>query len=105
MRRVRVWADTHSTGLIDELGASIPRRATTVSESTWHTLQQWVADYDQIIPLGDEARTALHREIDELDARGLRLLELLRQEWPHDSATREPIDFTYFSEGRLIPLS
>jgi hypothetical protein len=102
--KVRVWADTHSSGLIDERGAPIPRHNTSLSDETWQSLQEWVADYDHVIPLNEAARAAIRSEIDELDARGLKLLVSIQAEWPVDLDTREPIEFTYFSEGHLIPL-
>lgn len=102
--RVRVWADTHSTGLIDERGAPVRRHTTTLSDRTWEALQKWVIAYDHIIPLDNTARDAVRSEIDELDEYGLQLLAAVRAEWPFDSETGEPIDFTYFSEGRLTTL-
>jgi hypothetical protein len=102
MRHVRLWADTHSTGLIDARGASIRRESTTLSDETWHALRRWVADYDHVIPLDAADRVRIRAEIDDLDARGLALLAAVRAEWPADRG--EPITFSYFSEGRLITL-
>lgn len=100
MTTIRVWADTHSTGLIDEDGASVPREHTTVSEQTWTELRQWVDDYDPVIPMGTAQRQQHADLIAGLDRRGLALLRRVRAEWPADAAG-EPIDFRYYSEGLI----
>jgi hypothetical protein len=100
MAQIRIWADMHSTGLINELGGSIARDATTISEETWQALQRWVRDYDFIIPLGPEGRCGLRDRIDELDRRGLQLVSKVRSEWPR-TADGEPTQFVYRSEGLL----
>jgi hypothetical protein len=100
MTPIRIWADTYSTGLIDEDGASVPREQTTVSERTWADLRQWVADYDAIIPMGQAQREQHASRIDELDRRGMALLRRVRSEWPAD-AEGKPVDFRYDSEGLM----
>jgi hypothetical protein len=96
---VRLWADTHSTGLIDADGLAISREATSVTEATWAELQRWVEDYDVIIPLDEAERARRRVEIAALDARGERLLERVQAEWPRDIETGEPVQVLYWSEG------
>ncbi|HEX2204036.1 MAG TPA: hypothetical protein VHG91_12085 [Longimicrobium sp.] len=56
MRRYRIWADTHSTGILDGRGRFVRQAETTIGEETWIALQRWVEDYDDIIPLPVEER-------------------------------------------------
>ena len=100
MTTIRVSADTHSSGLVDELGASVPRGRTTLSDAVWADLRQWVDDYDPIIPMPMAERARRAASIEELDRRGLALLERVRSEWPLDGEDH-PITFRYFSEGLL----
>ncbi len=104
MRYVRIWADTHSTGMIDERGASIPLEQTSLCQQTWAELRKWVDDYDHVIPLDEVARVAIRGEIEDLDARGIRLFKKIGAEWPFDESG-EPIGFAYFSEGRQTLLA
>jgi hypothetical protein len=104
VRTIRIWADTHSTGIIDELGRAMPRAETSISEETWSQLQQWVEDYDFIIPLGTERRKPLRATIDALDARGLELMRRIAGEWPRAVDSGEPLSFQYYSEGLMQTL-
>jgi hypothetical protein len=98
MPQVRVWADVHSTGLIDEQGGSIYREDTTVSEETWVQLQRWVEDYDPIVAMSEKARGGMAEEIAALDRRGLALARRVLQEWPVDLRTGAPNDVVYYSD-------
>jgi hypothetical protein len=101
VRNVCVWADTHSTGVIDELGRAVRHAEASISDETWSRLQQWVEDYDFIIPLGVEERERLRPSIDDLDARGLALMEQIAVEWPTDLTDGETLSFQYYSEGLM----
>lgn len=100
MTTIRIWADTYSSGLIDEDGASVSRERTTVSEQTWAELREWVDKYDPVIPMGASHRQQHADLIADLDQRGLALLQRVRSEWPAD-AEGKPIDFRYYSEGLM----
>jgi len=99
MVRIKVWADTHSTGVIAEIGEYLFQEETTISDNTWANLQKWVDDYDFIIPLSEEDRKMYQVQIKELDIRGLALLRQIRSEWTRDPKTDEEIELLYFSEG------
>jgi len=101
MTRFRIWADTHSTGVIDPSGRSVTQEETTITDATWASLQEWVRAYDPLIPLGREARAARLAEIHQLDQRGLALRDQIRREWPRDPRTGEEFAFDYFSEGLI----
>jgi hypothetical protein len=105
MKIIKIWADTHSSGIIDELGQSIDFQDTTISQKTWDDLQRWVSDYDYIIPLSQDERNIITKDISKLDSIGLDLLKRIRQEWKCDMKTGEVIQFVYFSEGLLKYLS
>lgn len=103
MQCIRIWADTHSTGLIDQRGAPIERATVRVSEELWQELQQWVRDYDYVIPLGTADRLAIVSEIEELDTRGLQLLDKLAAEWEFN--VDDIVRLEYFSEGRQVTIA
>ena len=101
MKRIRIWADTHSTGMFDDIGKFYDQSETTLSSKTWNELQNWVVDYDHIIPMDNFERERFKDEIRELDARGLHLMECIKSEWKHDLETKEELFFVYYSEGLL----
>ena len=101
MPSIRIWADVHSTGVIDELGAEVRQEQTTISDETWVMLQRWVDDYDVIIPLDQARRDARASEIAELDARGIELMRRVRREWPFDEQAEAPNYYEYYSEGLM----
>lgn len=105
MKRVKMWADTYSTGLFKEIGEYYAQEETSISSDTWKELQKWVEDYDFIIPLSREERSKRIKEIEELDRRGLKLLQKIRNEWPRDIGTGDKLVFEYYSEGllRVLP--
>lgn len=100
VRRIRVWADLDSTGLIDENGASILLEATTIDPATWDELQRWVEDYSPVIPMNEHRRGEITDLIEHLDARGLDLFRRIASAWTADLDTGEPIHLLYWSEGR-----
>lgn len=104
MKTIKIWADTHSTGIIDEMGSYLFHDETTISNDTWNELQIWVRDYDYIIPLNVDKRKKHKKEIENLDQRGINLLFKIKSEWNIDIETNEPIIFEYFSEGLLKKL-
>jgi hypothetical protein len=104
VKRIRVLAEAHSTGLFEDIGAPVRRAATSISDSTWRDLQQWVEDYDYILPLTVEEQGRLRAEIDVLDRRGMELLKRIRAEWPQDLLTGEKLFFQYYSEGLMRSL-
>lgn len=101
MKKIRVWADTHSTGLFNSKGEFYSKEETSISDSTWDELQKWVQDYDFIIPLDEIERANYKKDILELDERGKGLTEKIKIEWPFDVETGEPLYFVYYSEGLM----
>lgn len=101
MKIIRIWADTHSTGIFDSIGRFYDKSETTISEETWNDLQKWVMDYDYIIPMETWEREAKKKEILELDKRGLKLKDQIQNEWEKDVKTKEDLSFKYYSEGLL----
>lgn len=106
MKRIKMWADTYSTGLFKEIGEYYAQEETSISNDTWEKLQKWVEDYDFVIPLSMEEREKHLDAIEELDRRGLKLLEKIKNEWSFDVITEEELEFEYFSEGilRTLPI-
>lgn len=107
MKRIKIWADIHSTGLFDDVGRYYERDETTVSAATWEELSTWVDSYDFIAVMDIRERNFHLAEIKELDNKGIELLKKIRQEWKVDSGTGENLFFVYFSEGLLkeIPVN
>ena len=101
MIKIRIWADTHSTGIFTEIGEYLNKEETSISDETWKKLQKWVQDYDFIIPLSLEDRIKYTSEIAELDSRGLKLTQDIASQWKFDSQSNEPIHFEYYSEGEM----
>lgn len=101
MKTIRFWADTYSTGLINELGASISKEETPISENLWSEVQAWVEAYDDIIPMGKVERMANMDKIEELDRLGLELFDRVLSEWSKADQKLEEICFKYYSEGKL----
>lgn len=100
MRKIRIWADVNSTGVMDsEIGSFFARKDTGISETTWAELQQWVADYAPIIPMSTEQRKTILRTIHKLDSIGLTLMEKIKKEWTQDLQTGNKLSFEYYSEG------
>jgi hypothetical protein len=103
MTNIKIWADTHSTGLFDELGMFYLKEDTNISDKTWGKLQKWVEDYDDIIVMSDKKRNdkkSIER-IKKLDARGLVLKQEISKEWKKDIVTGEKLLFSYYSEGLM----
>ena len=90
---------------MDQDGLSVPRHETTISDETWKALQEWVRDYDHIIPLSVEERRERGEEIAALDARGMRLWQKIQHEWRTDVRTGDELTLMYYSEGLMRYLS
>jgi hypothetical protein len=104
MKKIRIWADTHSTGIFDSKGEFYSKNETTILDKTWNKLQQWVEDYDYIIPMDEVEREKHQREIVELDTRGKELMKEIEAEWNTDVKTGEDLYFVYYSEGLMKEL-
>lgn len=102
---IKIWADTHSTGLFKETGEQVSFNETSISQGTWQELQNWVLEYDHIIPMTENERNKAIEEITNLDEKGLKLKEKLESEWKFGKQNCEEIVYTYFSEGLLKILS
>lgn len=100
MKRIRVWADTHSTGLFDDKGEFFLQEETTIKDNTWENLQKWVEQYDDVLIMTSNERIKNMTFIDELDNIGKILLSQIEREWTHDIQTGEKLFFEYCSEGR-----
>ena len=98
--KVKVWADTHSTGLLDDLGGYIYQSETTITDKTWAQLQDWVTKYDDVILMDDEERSENIELINELDKIGLELTKKIKQEWTYNLQGVK-ISFEYYSEGKM----
>lgn len=101
MKIVRIWADINSTGLFDEEGNIILQDETTINDVTWKELQKWVNDYEFIVPLTLNERAKVQGRIEELDGTGIKLLNIIRNEWDTDIKNNETIKFKYYSEGLM----
>lgn len=101
MITIRIWADTYSTGLINEMGASIQKDETPISEGLWSNIQAWVESYDDIIPMGRIQRLANKDRIEDLDRQGIQLFEKVVDEWSRNNNRTEKMCFKYYSEGKL----
>lgn len=99
MIKIKIWADTHSTGLFKEIGEQVTLNETSISQGTWQELQNWVLEYDYIIPMIDYERNKVIKEIKALDKKGLIIKEKLETEWKIDELSGQNIEFQYFSEG------
>jgi hypothetical protein len=103
--KIRIWADTHSTGIFNEIGKFLDQSETTISNETWESLAKWVEDYDDIITMDDIERKLHRKRIDELDRKGIDLLRRIRKEWPFDVSTGQKIEYAYYSEGLMKNLA
>jgi hypothetical protein len=99
MKRIRIWADTHSSGIFEDDGRFLLQNQTTISNETWDSLQNWVEKYDEIIPLNSFERIKRRELINDLDKEGHLLLEKIKNEWKYDLETGEKLFFSYCSEG------
>lgn len=99
MKRIRIWADTHSTGVFDDDGRFFLKEDTTISDRTWSRLQKWVEDYSPIIPLSARERKYKKGLISLLDAEGEQIMNEISSEWIYDIETEEKLSFVYCSEG------
>lgn len=101
MKKVKIWADVHSTGLFNELGVFYLKEQTTIQDATWRELLAWVEDYDFIAILDDEEKSDYMDKIRSLDLKGLELMQKIESEWNKDVETNEDLDFIYYSEGLM----
>ena len=99
MKRIRIWADTHSTGIFDDEGRFLLQEETTISDTTWSKLQNWVKDYDTIIPLSPKEREFKKALIEHLDSEGEKIMNKIVLEWSLDIVSKEKLSFVYCSEG------
>lgn len=101
MKKIKIWADVHSTGIFNELGAFYLKEQTTIKDETWQELLDWVEDYDFIAILDDEERENHIEKIESLDTKGLELMRKIKSEWSKDIETNEELNFSYYSEGLM----
>ena len=101
MKKIKIWADVHSTGIFNELGAFYLKDQTTITDETWQELLAWVEDYDFITTLNDEERENYLDKIKSLDLKGIELMHKIKSEWSNDIETNEELDFSYYSEGLM----
>lgn len=100
-KRIKIWADIHSSGLFDELGKFYLQEETTICDETWMQLQNWVKDYDTIAVMDTPQRRNFIERITELDSIGLRLKDIIAKEWKEDINSGEELEFVYYSEGLM----
>lgn len=101
MKIVKIWADVHSTGLFNELGAFYLKEQTTIHDQTWVELLAWVENYDFIAISDEEVRENNLEKIMNLDTKGIELMQKIKSEWNKDIETKEELVFSYYSEGLM----
>ena len=101
MKKIKIWADVHSTGIFNEIGAFFLKEQTKITNKTWQELLTWVEEYDIITSLDDEER----ENYTYRDVMSNFLVEIERcnldKEWSNDIETNEELDFVYYSEGLM----
>lgn len=105
MIEITIWADIHSTGIINSIGKYYLREETTISKDTWFKLQKWVNDYDDVAIMDSDERRKNLELISSLDTRGIELVQKISNEWKFDKSTGSALKFIYYSEGLLKRLN
>lgn len=101
MKKIKIWADVHSTGIFSEIGAFFLKEQTTITDETWQELLAWVDEYDIITTMNDNERENFTDKIISLDFKGLELMHKIEKEWSNDVETNEELNFLYYSEGLM----
>lgn len=95
----QVWADYESTGIqIIPPGKRLTQQDIPISDALWCQLQEWVKEYDPIIPMSCPERFKNLEKIRHLDRHGLDLTESLREIL---KPVKPEIPVTYYSEGLM----
>lgn len=95
----QVWADYESTGIqVIPPGMRLTQRDIPIPDDLWCRLQEWVKEYDPIVPMSCLDRFKNLETIRELDKRGLELTESIQEIMKY---LKPDIPVTYYSEGLM----
>ena len=95
MRYLIIAADYTGIQIQDELKGVISLESLKLPNELINELNFWNNDYKKIMPLSVEERREQEELINNLDSRGLKLVEKIK------NSIHEPSKIKYYSEGRL----